>query len=277
MLLSSAICVAIGLSFSMSFAWAVQRLTKNSGWVDTIWSASTGLAALVSIAALENSSERKWAAAILVALWSLRLANHIGSRSKGSPEDPRYEALMLEWGANAQARLFWFLQIQALASCILVISVAAAASVAMPFGQSTDWIAVLIAIVALVGEALSDLQLARFRKRNAGRKAICEEGFWRWSRHPNYFFEWLFWCVWPVMALGPILALDTAASTSVSFALSLLAPVMIYWLLVHVSGIPPLEAHMLRSRGEKFRVFQSRVNAFFPGPSRTPNVKEVVK
>ena len=271
MLLSSAIFVAIGLSLAMGFAWVVQRMTKNGGWIDTIWSAATGLAALLLIAFLDNSSERKWAAAILVGLWSLRLASHIGGRSKGGSEDPRYEALLEEWGTNANARLFWFLQIQALASCILVMSVYTAASVARPFGQLTDWIAVLIAIVALVGEALSDMQLARFRKQNAGRKAICEDGFWRWSRHPNYFFEWLFWCAWPVMALGGI------ADAPVAFGLSLLAPALMYWLLVHVSGIPPLEAHMLRSRGEKIRAFQSRVNAFFPGPNRTPNLKESVK
>jgi steroid 5-alpha reductase family enzyme len=271
MLLTLAILVAIGLSLAMGFAWAVQRMTKNSGWVDTIWSASTGIFALLVIVAIDNSAERRWAAALLVGLWALRLANHIGQRSKGSSEDPRYEALMAEWGTKANIRLFWFLQIQALAALILVMSVAAAASVARPFGQLSDWIAILLAIIALVGEALSDQQLARFRKQNAGRKAICEEGFWQWSRHPNYFFEWLFWCAWPVMALG------TIASAPVGFALSLLAPAMMYWLLVHVSGIPPLEAHMLRSRGEKFRALQARVNAFFPGPTRTLPAKEVLK
>ncbi|MBB4449781.1 DUF1295 domain-containing protein, partial [Aliirhizobium cellulosilyticum] len=84
---------------------------------------------------------------------------------------------------------------------------------------------------------------------------VCETGLWRYSRHPNYFFEWMFWCCWFLLAASPSW-------------LSLLAPLLMYWLLVHVSGIPPLEDHMLRSRGEKFRALQRRVNAFFPGPRR---------
>jgi steroid 5-alpha reductase family enzyme len=104
---------------------------------------------------------------------------------------------------------------------------------------------------------LSDRQLARFvaDPRNAG--GICDTGLWAWSRHPNYFFEFLGWCGWPLFAFDP----DWPVGW-----LAVLAPVLMYWLLVHVSGIPPLEQVMLASRGDAFRKYQSRTSAFFPMP-----------
>lgn len=266
------ITIAIGLCAAMTFAWAVQRRTGNSGWVDTIWSASVGLAALAALAfAMTGEAGRRWTAAVLVLLWAARLATHIGGRSAGAGEDPRYEALIEEWGDKASSRLFWFLQVQAAAAFILVLSALAAATGEAAFPSIADALAVVIALVALAGEAVSDKQLAQFRKENAGRKAICDVGLWRWSRHPNYFFEWLFWCAWPVMALG------SHAAIGLPLLLALLAPMLMYWLLVHVSGIPPLEAHMLASRGECFRIYQSKVNAFFPGPRRHATSEEIAQ
>jgi steroid 5-alpha reductase family enzyme len=81
------------------------------------------------------------------------------------------------------------------------------------------------------------------------------------SRHPNYFFEWLGWFAYAVIAI----AIDLTCSYPWGW-LAVAGPVLMYWLLVHASGIPPLEAHMLRSRGDAFRAYQQRVNAFWPGP-----------
>lgn len=255
--------VLIGLTLLMSLvmagAWAVQRLTGSSGWVDTIWSIAVGLGGLVAAWVADGSVERRWLAAVLVGLWSLRLAGHIGLRTHGAGEDPRYEKLMQEWGPSAPLRLFLFLQVQAVCAFILVLAVYVAASATTPFPQILDLVGAAIAIVALAGEALSDHQLQQFRKSPDAKKSVMETGLWAYSRHPNYFFEWLFWCGWFVVAL---------AQPGWGSALALLAPLQMYWLLVHVSGIPPLEEHMLKSRGEAFRALQSRVNAFFPGPRR---------
>jgi len=92
---------------------------------------------------------------------------------------------------------------------------------------------------------------------------VCDIGLWRWSRHPNYFFEWLFWLAYPLIAI------DLAGYNPYGW-LALLAPICMYWVLVYVSGIPPLEEHMLRSRGETFRAYQLRTRAFFPFPVISP-------
>nr|HAQ95548.1 hypothetical protein [Afipia sp.] len=86
-----------------------------------------------------------------------------------------------------------------------------------------------------------------------------DTGLWGWSRHPNYFFEWLGWLAYPLFAI------DFGGDFPWGFA-ALAGPICMYWLLVHVSGIPPLEEHMLRRHGSKFHDYQSKTSAFFPYP-----------
>ncbi len=91
------------------------------------------------------------------------------------------------------------------------------------------------------------------------RGAVADTGLWGWSRHPNYFFEWLGWFGYFAIAVTPGYGPGW---------LALIGPAMMYWLLVHASGIPPLEKHMLATRGDAFRAYQARVSAFFPWPLR---------
>jgi steroid 5-alpha reductase family enzyme len=113
---------------------------------------------------------------------------------------------------------------------------------------------------------VADRQLKAFVADPKNKGKVADTGLWSYSRHPNYFFEWLGWFAYVLIALDVFGAYGW-------WPLALLAPAMMYWLLVHASGIPPLEEHMLRSRGEAFRAYQARVNAFFPGPRKTPAAK----
>lgn len=240
---------------AMALAWAVQRITSRSGWIDTIWSFAVGSAALAGTVVSVPASDRRLVVTALVLIWSLRLGGHIARRTHGAGDDPRYAALMTEWGPAAPLRLFQFLQMQALAGFVLVSCVLLAVINPAPVGAYTLTMAAL-GLTALAGEAIADWQLQRFRSRGL-QNAVCDEGLWARSRHPNYFFEWLFWLSIALIALERAFAFPIAV-------LALLAPVMMYWLLVHVSGIPHLEAHMLRSRGDVFRAYQQRVPKFFP-------------
>jgi len=251
--------IAVGLVIIMTSAWAIQRMTGSSGWIDTIWSFAVGLGGIVAAIFAHGDGGRRVAAFLTIAVWSLRLGLHIAGRTKGADEDPRYAKLIEEWGASAALRLWLFLQVQALAAFILVLAVYLAAANPEPFPRLIDLVAIAVAVIAIGGEAISDRQLAAFRKTPEAKTGVMEIGIWRYSRHPNYFFEWLGWCAWPLLAITMPLGLSW---------LSLLAPMLMYWLLVHVSGIPPLEHHMLVSRGDKFRALQARVNAFFPGPRK---------
>lgn len=262
--LSLLVFIAIGVSLTMAGAWMVQRMTGASGWIDTIWSLAVGLGGIATAVFAEGVVARRMTVLLVVAAWAVRLAWHIGTRTNDGGEDPRYAKLMEDWGAGASWRMFFFLQVQALAAFVLIVAIYLAATNGKFYPSGTDLLAVLLAVAALIGETISDVQLSQFRRTPEAKTEVCETGLWSYSRHPNYFFEWLFWCCLPLFAV---------TNSPVSL-LSLLAPVLMYWLLVHVSGIPPLEDHMLRSRKEKFHALQQRVNAFFPGPRKSEPVPE---
>lgn len=257
---------AVFLSGAMSFAWALAWRTGQSGWVDTIWSLAVGVAGVLVVLVPvlvggEELTSRRILAASLVALWSLRLGLSIARRTLKGGDDPRYKKLKEEWGSDAPRQLFRFLQIQAAAGFILAAAVFAATRNPDPALGLADLLAALLLIVSIAGATTADWQLERFKADPANRGGLCEVGLWAYSRHPNYFFEWLGWCAYPIFALG-------SGLLSPWFALSLAAPALMYWVLVYASGIPPLEEHMLRSRGDAFRAYQRRVNAFWPGPRR---------
>jgi steroid 5-alpha reductase family enzyme len=155
--------------------------------------------------------------------------------------------------------MFLVMQAQAGVVAILAIAVALPAHNANPTLRIQDVVAALVLTAALAGEAISDLQLRHFKASSQGRNLVCDVGLWRWSRHPNYFFEWLVWLMYPMIAI------DFAGHNPLGW-LALLAPACMYWVLVHVSGIPPLESHMLRTRGDEFRAYQRRTRPFFPLP-----------
>ena len=258
----TALWVFAALSIFMAAAWLAQRRSGNSGWVDVSW--SLGVGASAAIAALLPLREgwpnlRQFAIAIVAMCWCLRLGFHIARRTLSGKDDPRYRNLIDQWGVDAARRMFWFLQSQAIVGALLSVSMAIAAHNPNPTLRLQDLGGLAVLLVAVIGEAIADRQLAVFRADSARRRAICNLGLWSWSRHPNYFFEWLFW-------LGvPILAIDFSGHYPLGWV-TLGAPICMYWILVHVSGIPPLESHMLRSRGDAFREYQNRTSAFFPFP-----------
>lgn len=253
-----ALAVVVWLSVAMMGAWVAQYAAGNASWVDVVWTFSLGAAGVGC--GLGAPGPRGVLVAAMAGLWALRLGGHILRRSRGAPEDARYAGLRAEWGARFQRRMFGFLQIQAAAAAILAMSFLAAARNPTRLG-ATDALGVALFAAGVAGGALADAQLARFRRDPANRGALCERGLWRYSRHPNYFFEVLGWCGWPLLAIAPGYAWGWSA---------LSAPALMYVLLVHVSGIPPTEAAMLRSRGDAFRAYQARTRPFLPLPKRRP-------
>lgn len=264
--LAALVLMAVSLSILMAGAWTVQQRTGNSGWVDTIWTFSLGLVgaggALWPIAGAAPNA-RQWLVAALVAIWSLRLGIHIAIRTAGISDDPRYAAFAKEWGLNAPRRMFIFLQNQALGTIPLVFAIFVAARFPSDTLRLQDFLGALILLIGIAGEALADTQLKTFRENPGNKGRVCDAGLWRWSRHPNYFFEWFGWIAYPVIGLSIDYPLDYPWGLA-----TLLAPVFMYWILVHVTGIPPLEEQMLRSRGERYREYQSRTSRFFPLPPK---------
>lgn len=260
-LAAAIVCAGLALSLIMAAAWIIQRRTGNSGWIDACWTFGTGIvAAGLALAplAVHSAAWRQVMVAAMVASWSMRLGWHIVERTRRADDDPRYQAIIRQWGASAPRRLFWFLQAQAGVALVLACAVMAAAHGPQRAFTVLDGLGIAVFFTGFGIEALSDVQLRNF-KRSAHRRAVCNVGLWSWSRHPNYFGEWLCWCAYPLLAIG---------SGSWASLFALLAPLIMYWTLVHASGIPPLEKHMRRTRAEDWAIYKRKTSAFFPRPPR---------
>lgn len=257
--------LAAAISLGMTAVWSAVVKGAGSGWADTVWSFLVGAAgvaaALSPVWEWEGDWQRRLLIAVMAALWSCRLGLHILQRTLKGGEDPRYAKLKEEWGERWRWRLFLFLQIQAAAALLLTTTIFAAARNPAMIWQCSDIAGIAIIVIAVAGEGTADAQLARFRGDDTNRDKVCDVGLWGLSRHPNYFFQWLGWVGYAAVAIGP------AGDWGWSW-LALAGPALMYWLLAHVSGIPPLEAHMMRSRGVAFTAYARRVNAFWPGPQK---------
>jgi steroid 5-alpha reductase family enzyme len=140
-----------------------------------------------------------------------------------------------------------------------VLAIFVAAQLPVTTFRPQDLIAGLILFAGIAGEGIADAELRRFRDNPANKGKVCEAGLWRWSRHPNYFFQWFGWLAYPVIAIAPGHWWGFAA---------LLAPLFMFWILNYVTGVPPLEEQMARSRGEAWRAYQLRTSRFFPLPPK---------
>ena len=255
-----AIIVALLLSGAMALAWRIGLATGQSGRIDGIWAFATGLAGVVAAWVSNGDPLRRALVSAMLAFWSLRLGAYLWRRAIRGGDDPRYAALKQSWGAAAPRRLFLFLQAQAAASWPLALTAHFAAGAPRPRLDWRDGLALAVFILAFAGEAIADQQMANFKSAPGNQGRICDWGLWAWSRHPNYFFEWLSWLTYPIMAIG----FGYPAGW-----LTLSGPLVMYLVLVHGSGVPPLEAHLSRSRPTEFAAYARKVSVFWPRPPRS--------
>lgn len=245
----------------MLLVWAFHEITHQSGWIDVAWTFAVGLAAVLgALWPVGEASLRQGLYAAMAAAWSLRLGAHLFGRTLGHPDDPRYAKLRTDWGAKAPLMMLGFLIIQAVVAAILAVSVVVVAHAPVEGLALADIAAFGLFLVAFVGEGVADAQMRRFKANPANRGGICDAGLWAWSRHPNYFFEWLSWCA---IALGAL-----AAPGHLIGWIALAAPILMLHLLLNVSGVPPLEEHMRATRGAAFDAYAARTSTFFPRPPK---------
>jgi len=245
----------------MSAGWFYQRIARNGGWADVFWTYGTGAACTVlALLPFDGHAVPTWRQQILGALmaaWALRLGGYVAARVRHGAEDVRYAALRDTWGSTFQRNMLVLLIVQAPASALLSLSVLVAARVPEPAVRGADVIGLLLMTTAMLGEGLADRQMRTFRSNPLNRGRLCDRGLWAWSRHPNYFFEWLLWVGLPIVAIQQSRAQGW---------LSLAAPGVMFVLLRWVTGVPGLEAAMLRTRGDAYRSYQRRVSVFLPLP-----------
>jgi steroid 5-alpha reductase family enzyme len=248
------ITVYLVIATVMAGLWALQLVVRNASIADIGFCAGLIAAVLWYAAQATGEAERKIPVAVLAVLYAGRLGLYILlNRVIGKTEDARYRRLREQWGSSEPVRMFGYFQLQALAVAAFSLPfLVLIQNPRLPFAL-IELVGLLIWIVAVTGEAMADWQLARFRSKSWNRDRVCRDGLWRYSRHPNYFFEWIHWWAYVVMAIG-----------TPGWILTWIGPVAMGWALVKVTGIPSVEAQALASRGEEYRIYQRTTNAFFP-------------
>jgi steroid 5-alpha reductase family enzyme len=243
----------------MTALWLLGIRNRNFSYVDVGWSANFALLALVYATFAGGWPTRKWIIAAMFALWSLRLAGHLAKRIVGEPEEGRYVELRRRWAANLNRKFFAFFQLQALLNVVLAVPLLIAAVNPEPQLHVLEAVGVAIWLIGLIGESLADGQLAAFKRDASNHGKVCDVGLWRYSRHPNYFFEWTIWIGYAVFALA-----------SPWGWLALAMPALMLHFLINVTGVKATEEQALRSKGEPYREYQRRTSMFVPLPRRNP-------
>lgn len=242
------------MTIVMGVLWVVQKKIGNAAIGDVGWCFGLILTVLWYATQASGSFERIFLPVMLVTLYAGRLGLHIlFNRVIGKEEDARYRRMRQEWGESESAKMLAYFLLQAFAVAAFSLPFLVLMWNPRPPSALVELVGLLIWGVAVAGEAKADRQLAYFRAdpRNQGR--VCREGLWKYSRHPNYFFEWLHWCSYVVMTLG-----------APGWVFTWIGPIGMGLALFKISGIPRAEAQALSSRGAEYEAYQATTNAFFP-------------
>lgn len=238
-----------------TLTWLLSLRLNNFSFVDVAW--SYGLVFLAPLYAIAGSgyTPRKILATAMAVLWSLRLGSYLLARiARHHPhEDVRYQVLRKDWKDHLARHFFFFFQAQALLILLLSVPILLACLNPAPLLSAIEIIGAIVWFIGICGEAFSDAQMAAFKRKPESKGKVCQEGLWRYSRHPNYFFESTVWWGFWLFACG-----------SPWGWITVYAPVMILYALLRVTGIPLTEKCAVESKGEAYLEYQRTTSAFVP-------------
>ena len=255
--LDIAIVAAVLLCVAGQFiAWLWQAHTKNTDIVDITWALLIVICGLVYVGLAEGSGFHRYIVLLIPIGWYARLAWHLIDRYQVEHEDGRYQQLRAHWSDNTQAKLFGFFMFQALLAFAFSYPVSIIVSTSHSFDMF-DGVGIAIAILSFIGVTLSDYQLRQFKRRKDSKGKVCNIGLWRYSRHPNYFFEWTHWFAYPLIGWH-----------AEQGWLLFIYPILMLLFLLKLTGIPFNEQQNLRSKGDAYREYQRQTNKFFLGPTK---------
>lgn len=232
--------------------WLWCRSQKNYSYVDAAWALGLTIPLIVTLFLSEGNLWRKLILFSMACTWSLRLGLHLLARiRKQHPvEDARYANLRKLWGTKANRNFFFVF----LANSLLIFILSLPYTLPMHYEakiQFMEYLGITVFTLGVLGETLADYQLKKFKQ--SSQSGVCATGLWYYSRHPNYFFEFVLWLgVW-LFSCAHVHPLAT-----------LHAPLIMLFLLLRVTGIPPAEKALLISKGNAYSHYQKATSSFIP-------------
>jgi steroid 5-alpha reductase family enzyme len=237
--------------------WLASLLVRNSSIVDMWWGPGILLIGVSYAATANNLTLRGRIVVILLAVWALRLAWHIGARNIGHGEDFRYA----KWRQERGASWWWFSYFK-----VFVLQAVVAWIISMPLFwaitstahvelNALDYAGIAAFVIGFLFEAVGDEQLRRFKKDPASKTRVLDTGLWRYTRHPNYFGEAVLW--WGFGLL----------SVAAGGYAGVIGPAIMTFFLIRVSGVALLEK-TLRETKPGYAEYVRSTSAFLPQPPR---------
>lgn len=239
--------------------YVASRIAGKHSVIDTAWGllfCAAALAAFVGSAGNGGNATRRWLLLAMTLVWGLRLAVHIGRRSIGKGEDPRYEQMLHDRGAVETIALVYGLQglLAFLVSAPILVGCFERGGLTV-----LGYLGVAVWLIGLLFEGIGDWQLERYRSdKAAGRPVdeVMDRGLWRYTRHPNYFGDA---CVW--------VGIFCVCAQRWPGVLTVFAPVIMVYLLAFGSGKRVLERSMAKRSG--YPEYMARTSGFLPLPPRS--------
>ena len=268
-MLGAAFILVLGFK---SLLWVVYYFQKNAGIVDIGWAFSFILVSWVYFFLGEGATSKLMVMTAMVTIWAGRLTWYLFQRYLSmSEEDPRYQEIRKNWGSeNSDFKFYMMFIFQGVLVVILSLPFLIVSADATRVWYPVEFLGILVWFGGVVGEAFADKQLLEFKCNPENQGKVCKEGLWKYSRHPNYFFEFVIWLGFFLFALG-----------SPGGWVSIISLGLILLLLFKVSGIPQAEAQALKTRGALYEEYQMETSSFFPWFPRKrkpiPQIEENVK
>lgn len=245
---------AVAVAVVMGITWVVSVVVDDVSIVDLVWGLGFVVVAWVTFSVIGDPGARRWLIVTLATVWGLRLSSYLTWRNLGHGEDSRYQAMR----AKSPDTFWWksLLTVFLLQGVVMwVVSLplqAGQVPVPGPLGW-LDWVGVAAWTVGIFFETVGDAQLARFKADPANEGKVMDRGLWHYTRHPNYFGDFIVW--WGLY----LIAVSAGAWWTV------VSPVVMTILLMKVSGAGLLEK-TITTRRPGYDEYIRSTNAFFPGP-----------
>ena len=238
----------------MTILWIVSVIIKNVSIVDLFWGLGFVSVAVFYFLKTDGLDLRKTVLISMVSIWGLRLSAYLTWRNLGKGEDFRYKEFRKKYGEH---RYWWISYFQTfLLQGILMWLISAPLLGAQYFGASNtlgvlDYIGIAFWIIGFSFEAGGDFQLALFKTDPSNKGKVLDKGFWRYTRHPNYFGDAAVWWGYGFICL--------AAGSY----LPVLGSILMTALIIKISGVALLEKG-LREQKPQYKEYIEKTSAFIP-------------
>ena len=253
-LIASAVAVAV----AMIATWLVSLPIRNASIVDIVWGLGFVIVAWTAFLVADGADPRRWLLTALTTVWGLRLSIYLAMRNLGKEEDYRYQEMRRRHGDRfglvslgtvfgLQGALIWVVSLPVQAGQVPTTP---------PRLTWVDYLGAGVWLVGLIFESVGDWQLAKFKADPANKGKVMDRGLWHYTRHPNYFGDFMVW--WGLYLI--------ALATGVAWW-TVIGPIVMSILLIQVSGKAMLEK-TIGKRRPGYEDYVRRTSGFFPMPPR---------